>query len=167
MQLRIGAFISVLSRYPADVIRDVLDPFNGIVGKTNFLPSAFEVRVACDAIYLPQLRAAERDREIKDQLAERKEREQSLLTRVSSGWWDEQKADLAAKGFQPFLGGTSSGYSPTRSGIVSSAWGAMMIASSAWRELPSTVAAIFWPALTPTIKVGTMGLTAGSSVGNT
>lgn len=50
-----------MARYPADIAREVSNPFTGIPGRQNFLPTVAEVRKACE-----QLMANERDKRNRD-----------------------------------------------------------------------------------------------------
>lgn len=44
----VGAVVMVLSRYEADVIAYVTDPFTGLPGRIPFLPNLYEVKLACE-----------------------------------------------------------------------------------------------------------------------
>lgn len=56
------AVIALLSAYPDDVIRKVVDPVNGLPSKVEYLPRLAEVKAACEAEMLPVYRQRERDR---------------------------------------------------------------------------------------------------------
>lgn len=94
--------IAVLVHYPLDVVQAVADPYYGLPSKQSFMPTAHEVRQACDAIHLPRLRAARHQAAIEHQLSEREAHERhAAATRVSSDWWDRQRLDLIARGITP------------------------------------------------------------------
>lgn len=67
----ISAVIRILSAYPLDVIRAVIDPLTGIPGRQNWLPTPHEVKAACDEIWLPRQRKEAQQQQIRAQLAER------------------------------------------------------------------------------------------------
>lgn len=71
----ISAVIRILRAYPMDIVQKVIDPLDGIPGRQNWLPTPHEVKAACDALYLPRLRAEQREKDLQRQLAEREENE--------------------------------------------------------------------------------------------
>lgn len=95
-EVYIGAVIAVLSRYPVEIVKAVVDPCSGIPSQIKWLPSIQEIKAACED---EKARTAvwrdvwtERSRE---QLAERKrlappsERRQTFA---------EIKAEMAGRG---------------------------------------------------------------------
>lgn len=66
-----GAVIAALSDYPLDVVRQVVDPRNGIPCKSKWLPTVFEIKEECEAIMAPRRREEER-------LAREEERKKTL-----------------------------------------------------------------------------------------
>lgn len=92
----ITAIVTVLVKYPIDIARAAADPYSGIPGKQNWVPTPYEVRKFCDDIYLPRLRAAEREKRVQEQLAERDQIEsQGGLKRQT---YEEAKAEMAQCG---------------------------------------------------------------------
>lgn len=66
---------AVLSEYPAEIIVEATDPRTGIARKQNFLPTAKEVGDFCEALANKRRRTEERERNIREQFAERDENE--------------------------------------------------------------------------------------------
>lgn len=95
-QVFLTAIVTVMTHYPVDVVAEVCDPYRGIPGKQNWIPTPFEVRKACDDIMLPRLKARERDRRINSQLEERKRIEDKGGLRHQT--WDEVKSEMAGRG---------------------------------------------------------------------
>jgi hypothetical protein len=62
----------VLEKYPEWVVRHVTSPDTGIQRTSKFPPSIAEMVAACDELHGPELRRAERELQIKAQLAERR-----------------------------------------------------------------------------------------------
>src|SRR5262245_15071896 len=56
------AIVAVLSDYPEEVIKRVVDPRTGIPSRQDFMPTIKELKDACDEIYGPMLRMQEWDR---------------------------------------------------------------------------------------------------------
>lgn len=90
-----GAVIAVLSDYPLDVIRAVVDPRTGIPSKSKWLPTVAEIKEACEAIEGPRRAAARRERAEQAQLDERMLLEAPRAERPT---YDELKARCAAEG---------------------------------------------------------------------
>lgn len=86
------AVIGVLSKYPADIVRMVTDPLNGLPAEINWLPTIKEVHDACETRFASRRRMQERDRNIARQLAEREAQEQVEADRKSRPTLDEMKA---------------------------------------------------------------------------
>jgi len=70
-EIYIGAVEEVLSHYPCRVIESVTHPHTGLPSRSNFPPSVFEIRQACDAIMHEEARAARRAEDLRQQFAER------------------------------------------------------------------------------------------------
>ena len=51
-----------MMNYPEDIVRKVIDPCHGLPGKSQFLPTVFEIRTALDAAMRPILEAERRRR---------------------------------------------------------------------------------------------------------
>lgn len=49
-----GAVIAVLSDYPLDVVRDVVDPRTGLPAHSKWLPTVAEIKDACEARMRPR-----------------------------------------------------------------------------------------------------------------
>jgi hypothetical protein len=67
----ISATIAVLSNYPVEIIRTVCDPVKGLPSKTKWLPTIAEIVEECGRLQAYDIRAAERQRRVDAQLAER------------------------------------------------------------------------------------------------
>jgi hypothetical protein len=88
------AIASVLSDYPESVALRVTDPRTGIAGRVQWLPTAFEVREACER-EMPPIPAAQRrdaQRQITRQIIDGRER-----NRVSQEAWRTLRQDIAAR----------------------------------------------------------------------
>jgi hypothetical protein len=96
----ITGIVTILYHYPIEVVERVCDPFSGIPGKQNWPPTLFEVRSACDEIYLPMMKAADRQRAIDRQLEERRQIESRPRAAQT---FEEFKAEMARRGV--FIGG--------------------------------------------------------------
>ena len=48
------AVTATMSRYPDDVVRSVTDPRSGLPSKSQFLPTIYEVRTACELAMKPR-----------------------------------------------------------------------------------------------------------------
>jgi hypothetical protein len=68
----VAAITLVLAAYPEHVIRAITAPDCGLPSKKSFLPSAAEVREACDEYIRPELDHKKRQARISEQLKERK-----------------------------------------------------------------------------------------------
>lgn len=95
-----GAVIAVLSDYPLEVIRAVVDPRAGLPSRSKWLPTIAEIKEACETIEAPRRAAAARERAALDQLAARALLESPRDERPS---YDELKARCAAEGL--YIGG--------------------------------------------------------------
>lgn len=69
-----AAVVSVLVRWPREVILAVTDPATGIASRINWLPSIAEVTRACEDAYAPVRRRMVRDRAAKGLPAPLRER---------------------------------------------------------------------------------------------
>lgn len=49
------AAISVLASYPSEIVQTITDPRRGLPSKSQFLPTIYEIRAACDAAMRPLL----------------------------------------------------------------------------------------------------------------
>ena len=85
-----------LAQYPKDIIDEVCHPAKGIASRMKFPPNAAEIRDACEAIQQPRLKAARKQEQIDQQLAERESLENPREQRQT---WEEAKAELATRGF--------------------------------------------------------------------
>jgi hypothetical protein len=63
------AAIAVLSDYPFDIARAVVDPRGGLPSRTKWLPTIAELKAACEEEMAPIYRAAERKRVERETLA--------------------------------------------------------------------------------------------------
>lgn len=68
-----AAVIAILSDYPEDVMRSVVDPRVGLPSRTQWLPIPAEVKQACEDLHGPMRREAERDAAARRQLDGRDE----------------------------------------------------------------------------------------------
>lgn len=68
-----AAIIRVMSAYPEDVLRAIVDPLNGLPSKLEWLPKPAEVKSACEEIEGPRRRAREWEARTQEQLVERAE----------------------------------------------------------------------------------------------
>jgi hypothetical protein len=71
-----AAIAAVLTRFPPEVVAHVCDPRDGLPSRSSWLPTVYEVRVACDALVAGEVRASKRAALERQQLAERREYEQ-------------------------------------------------------------------------------------------
>lgn len=72
-QTYIAAVVSVLSRYPEAVIRDVTEPATGLPAKLKWLPSIFEIREECEILAARIQKREELQKGLTEQLASRKQ----------------------------------------------------------------------------------------------
>jgi len=70
-EVYVAAAVRVLSSYPLDVVRRVVDPVTGLPSRSNWLPTVREIMSACEEIHGFNRRAAEREKLAQEQLAER------------------------------------------------------------------------------------------------
>lgn len=91
------AVIAVLSDYPMEVVRRVVDPRRGLPSKTKWLPTIAEVKEACESEMGP-IRRAQADegheRRITRQLAERAEAERQDREARTTGAHDRVATGL-------------------------------------------------------------------------
>ena len=66
-----GAVIAVLSDYPLDIIRAVVDPRSGLPSRSKWLPTVAEIKEACETLHRPRRDAIDREARERRQLAER------------------------------------------------------------------------------------------------
>lgn len=92
-----AAVIRVLSDYPEDIVRSVVDPREGLPSKVQWLPTVKEIRAACNEIHLPRQRLQEMQERVAEQIAERERIESVRAVRKET--WAETKADLERRGF--------------------------------------------------------------------
>lgn len=45
-----ASIVAILATYPEDIVWRVTDPRTGLAGKSQFMPSAYDVRTACEAL---------------------------------------------------------------------------------------------------------------------
>lgn len=95
----LAGVIAVLTRYPLDVVAEVTNPATGLPSKMKFLPSISEVREACEAANGVKRDKEIRERNLREQLAEREERERlgvqtlnppgdpPIVTRPQANYW--------------------------------------------------------------------------------
>jgi hypothetical protein len=62
-----ASITAVLSRYPADIMREVTDPRTGLASRLDWLPTVKEVHDACETIEQPRRHAAQREIELRRQ----------------------------------------------------------------------------------------------------
>lgn len=74
-EVYVAAITAVMSEYPEDVLRSIVDPRTGIPSKIEWLPKPAEVKSACEEIEGPRRRTREWERRTQEQLAERAELE--------------------------------------------------------------------------------------------
>jgi hypothetical protein len=72
-EIYVSAVISVLVRYPVEIIREVTEPSTGLPGKSNWLPTVAEVRNECEVLAARERRKIEREQQISEQLEARKQ----------------------------------------------------------------------------------------------
>ena len=80
-----AAITAVLTRFPPEVVAHVTDPRTGLPSRSNFLPTVYEVRLACEECLDGMTWAAKRAKLEREQLAERQQYEQqraNALTRA-------------------------------------------------------------------------------------
>jgi hypothetical protein len=87
-----AAVIAVLSEYPKAVVAYVSDPRTGITGRSKFLPSVAEIREACEEEVARLFQAAERERRIERQLAEREQWQREREAAANGPSYEELKA---------------------------------------------------------------------------
>lgn len=86
---------ATLAQYPEHIIRQVADPRTGLPASAKFLPTVSEIRAACETLEGQEARAIERQQNIRDQIARRREQEELYR--------NQPKVDLAA-GYPPNWG---------------------------------------------------------------
>ena len=67
----ITAVVSVLVRYPANIIREVTEPATGLPSRLKWLPTIAEIREECEILANRERRRVERDRQIREQIEAR------------------------------------------------------------------------------------------------
>ena len=67
----IAATVSVLSRYPSEVIRDATEPATGLPSRLKWLPSISEIREECEILAARITRGEELRKGLIDQFAAR------------------------------------------------------------------------------------------------
>ncbi len=65
-------FVTILSRFPVEIIEAVCDPMNGIPADQTFVPSPKELRDGCEKRYAPMIREREREEQIARQMEGRR-----------------------------------------------------------------------------------------------
>ena len=68
------AIVGILLRYPMSVVREVTCPFTGLPTKTQFMPTPFDVRQACEELMRPIRDHQYHRQNVERQLAERDDR---------------------------------------------------------------------------------------------
>ena len=67
----ISAVVSVLARYPVQIIREVTEPATGLPARLKWLPAIAEIREECEILAQRDRRRIERDRQIREQIEAR------------------------------------------------------------------------------------------------
>lgn len=67
----ITAVVSVLVRYPPQIVREVTEPATGLPSRLKWLPTIAEIREECEILAQRELRKVQRERQIREQLAAR------------------------------------------------------------------------------------------------
>lgn len=75
----IAAVVSILNRYPLEVIAEVTEPATGLPGKLKWLPSIAEIREECEILAARIRRKIEREEQIREQFRLRDERERPRI----------------------------------------------------------------------------------------
>lgn len=70
------AVAAVLAGYSPAIVKRVTDPRTGLPGRSKFLPTVSEVKEACDELRDSEWRAVKRERDLQNQLQERKRAEE-------------------------------------------------------------------------------------------
>jgi hypothetical protein len=70
-EIYVSAVISVLVRYPVEIIREVTEPSTGLPGKSSWLPTVAEVRNECEVLAARERRKIEREQQIAEQIQAR------------------------------------------------------------------------------------------------
>lgn len=119
----IAAIVRVLSVYPIDVVRYVVDPVTGLAGKCKWLPTPAEVKQACDDIYLPRKAIEAYEERSRKQLDDRAKAEALPKPKQT---YDEFKAEMAARGLPIDIAGKvhtdTAGAVKTRFAITDAQW---------------------------------------------
>jgi hypothetical protein len=68
----VAAVIAVLSRYSAQIVREVTNPVAGLPAKLKWLPTIAEIRDECELLQARERRQEQRDADLRKQFAERK-----------------------------------------------------------------------------------------------
>ena len=71
-QILLSGAVKMFMNYPHGAVEAVCDPVGGYPSKSKWAPNLAELRQALDIAALPYIRALERDRQIHQQLEERK-----------------------------------------------------------------------------------------------
>jgi hypothetical protein len=93
----VESLASVLRKYPLDVVREVCNPAGYFRCSLKWIPDVAELDAACKAANARYQRQEERERSIRKQLEEGKQRERELAA-TPSQTEDEFKAEMAARG---------------------------------------------------------------------
>lgn len=96
-EVYISGVVRILSAYPLDVVRQVVDPLDGLPSYIGWLPKFSEVKAACERIAGPTSidRMSDWDRRTQQQLAER---EQLAALPAPKQSYADFKAEMAARG---------------------------------------------------------------------
>jgi hypothetical protein len=93
----VDSLARVLRKYPLDVVLEVCDPAGEFRCSWKWIPDSAELNTACGIINTRKRRREDRDRSIREQLAERDERERELAAKPSQTR-EEFDAEMAARG---------------------------------------------------------------------
>jgi hypothetical protein len=96
-EVYISGVVRILSAYPLDVVRRVVDPLDGIPSYCDWLPKFSEVKAACERLAGPTVvaRMSDWDRRTQAQL---EERQRLTALPVPKQGYAEFKSEMAARG---------------------------------------------------------------------
>lgn len=124
----VSAVISVLARYPIEIIREVTEPATGLPGRSQWLPTVAEIRNECEVLTLREQRKVEREHQIREQLEARKQITDQRLRPT----YEELQRRCAEAGL--YIGQGPKGLKPVTAKEISDKHG---ISEAQWNAIPN------------------------------
>lgn len=95
-EVYLPAIVTVMTHYPLDVLEQVVDPFSGLPGAQDQMPTPHQVKMACEKVYAPRRARYGWEQQAKKQAAERAADELARASPRQS--LTEIEDDMAARG---------------------------------------------------------------------